>query len=84
MINSRDTGSRRLMVSSYYPLMFGSLKITDSTFLPGHSAAIKVNIGGKHHTIGVFGILHPDVLRKERFDLGYPVSTLEINLEVFL
>ena len=84
MSNSRDTGSKRLMVSSSYPLMFGLLKTTDATFLPGHSAAIKINIGGKHHTIGVFGILHPDVLRKERFDLGYPVSTLEINLEVFL
>jgi phenylalanyl-tRNA synthetase beta chain len=64
--------------------MFRSLTVTDATFLPGHSAAIKINIGGKNHTIGVFGILHPDVLRKERFDLGYPVSTLEINLEVFL
>jgi phenylalanyl-tRNA synthetase beta chain len=63
---------------------FCSLTTTDATFLPGHSAAIKVNIGGKNHTIGVFGILHPDILRKERFDLGYPVSTLEINLEVFL
>lgn len=84
MSNSRDTGLRRLKVSNHHLLIFGSLKITDATFLPGHSAAIKINIGGKHHTIGVFGILHPDVLRKERFDLGYPVSTLEINLEVFL
>ncbi|KAF2745265.1 phenylalanyl-tRNA synthetase [Sporormia fimetaria CBS 119925] len=55
---------------------------TDPTFLKGHSAAIKLNIGGKNHTIGVFGILHPSVLHK--FELPYPVSTLEINLEVFL
>lgn len=36
----------------------------DPTFLHGHSAAIKLNIDGKHHTIGVFGILHPSVLQK--------------------
>ena len=55
---------------------------TDSTFLQGHSAAIKVNIAGKTHTIGVFGILHPSVLQK--FELPYPVSTVEFNLEVFM
>lgn len=32
--------------------------------------------------IGVLGILHPTVL--EKFELKYPVSTLEINLEPFL
>jgi phenylalanyl-tRNA synthetase beta chain len=59
-----------------------NLYITDPTFLPGHAAAIKLNLGGKNHTIGVFGILHPSVLGK--FELPYPVSTLEFNLEVFL
>ncbi|KAF1925495.1 phenylalanyl-tRNA synthetase beta chain [Didymella exigua CBS 183.55] len=54
----------------------------DKTFLPGHAASIKVNLGGKTHTIGVFGILHPSVLHK--FELPYPVSTVEFNLEVFL
>lgn len=57
-------------------------EVNDPTFLAGHSAAIKVNIGGKNHTIGVFGILHPSVLHK--FELPYPVSTVEFNLEVFL
>jgi phenylalanyl-tRNA synthetase beta chain len=38
-------------------------KPSDPTFLQGHSAAIKLNIGGKNHTIGVFGILHPSVLK---------------------
>jgi phenylalanyl-tRNA synthetase beta chain len=56
--------------------------VADPTFLPGHVAAIKLNLGGKNHTIGVFGILHPSVLQK--FELPYPVSTLEFNLEVFL
>jgi phenylalanyl-tRNA synthetase beta chain len=57
-------------------------EVDDPTFLAGHSAAIKLNIGGKNHTIGVFGILHPSVLQK--FELPYPVSTVEFNLEVFL
>jgi phenylalanyl-tRNA synthetase beta chain len=38
--------------------------MTDPTFLPGHAAAIKLNLGGKNHTVGVFGILHPSVLGK--------------------
>jgi phenylalanyl-tRNA synthetase beta chain len=54
----------------------------DPTFLKGHAASIKVNLAGRNHTIGVFGILHPSVLGK--FELPYPVSTLEFNLEVFL
>lgn len=54
----------------------------DATFLKGHAAAIKLNLGGKNYKIGEFGILHPSVLQK--FELPYPVSTLELNLEVFL
>ncbi|KAH8704619.1 phenylalanyl-tRNA synthetase beta chain [Phaeosphaeriaceae sp. PMI808] len=57
-------------------------EVDDPTFLAGHAAAIKLNLSGKNHTIGVFGILHPSVLQK--FELPYPVSTVEINLEVFL
>lgn len=57
-------------------------EVDDPTFLAGHAAAIKLNLGGKNHTIGVFGILHPSVLQK--FELPYPVSTLEFNLEPFL
>ncbi|KAL5113926.1 phenylalanine--tRNA ligase subunit beta [Pleosporales sp. CAS-2024a] len=57
-------------------------EVDDPTFLAGHAAAIKLNLDGKNHTIGVFGILHPSVLSK--FELPYPVSTVEFNLEVFL
>ncbi|RMZ80062.1 hypothetical protein DV737_g3133, partial [Chaetothyriales sp. CBS 132003] len=57
-------------------------ELDDATFFPGHAASIHVLIAGKEHKIGVFGILHPTVL--EKFDLKYPVSTLEIDLEVFL
>jgi phenylalanyl-tRNA synthetase beta chain len=58
------------------------IRCTDPTYFPGHAASIHLTIGGKDHVIGAFGILHPTVL--EKFELKYPVSTLEINIEVFL
>ncbi|KAL9066456.1 MAG: hypothetical protein Q9157_007132 [Trypethelium eluteriae] len=48
----------------------------------GHAASINLKLDGKRHFLGVFGILHPNVLKN--FDLPYPVSTLELDLEVFL
>lgn len=57
-------------------------EVDDATFFPGHAASIHVQIGGKESVIGVFGILHPTVL--EKFELRYPVSTLEMNVEIFL
>jgi phenylalanyl-tRNA synthetase beta chain len=57
-------------------------EIDEPTFFNGRAAAIYVRLGGKLQRIGEFGVLHPTVL--EKFDLRYPVSTLEINLEVFL
>jgi phenylalanyl-tRNA synthetase beta chain len=54
----------------------------DPTYFPGHAASIHVSLNGKDHVIGAFGILHPTVL--ENYDLKYPVSTLELNIEVFL
>ncbi len=54
----------------------------DPTFFPGHAASIHVRLAGKVLVIGSFGILHPSVL--EKFELKYPVSTLEMNIEVFL
>jgi phenylalanyl-tRNA synthetase beta chain len=57
-------------------------EVDDTTFLPGHAASIHVRVDGKEYTVGVFGILHPAVL--EKFELKYPVSTLEMNIEVFL
>lgn len=58
------------------------LLILDPTYFTGHAASVHVRISGKDHVIGSFGILHPTVLGK--FDLKYPVSTLEINIETFL
>ncbi|KAH6969785.1 hypothetical protein HG530_014109 [Fusarium avenaceum] len=57
-------------------------ELDDATFFAGHAASVYLRVGGKERRIGEFGILHPTVL--EKFDLKYPVSTLEINLEVFL
>ncbi|KAG7411422.1 hypothetical protein DER46DRAFT_617818 [Fusarium sp. MPI-SDFR-AT-0072] len=57
-------------------------ELDDATFFAGHAASVYLRLGGKERRIGEFGILHPTVL--EKFELKYPVSTLEINLEVFL
>ncbi|ROT40348.1 phenylalanyl-tRNA synthetase [Sodiomyces alkalinus F11] len=57
-------------------------EIDEPTFFAGHAAGVFLRLDGKEVRIGEFGILHPTVL--EKFDLKYPVSTLEINLEVFL
>ncbi|KEF57901.1 phenylalanyl-tRNA synthetase, beta subunit [Exophiala aquamarina CBS 119918] len=57
-------------------------ELNDPTFFPGHAASIHAKIAGKEVVIGSFGILHPSVL--EKFELKYPVSVLEFNVEVFL
>lgn len=57
-------------------------EVDDPTFLKGHAASVNLRVGSKHHVIGVFGILAPSVLKY--YDLSYPVSTLELNIEVFL
>ncbi|KAH6985027.1 hypothetical protein BKA56DRAFT_631242 [Ilyonectria sp. MPI-CAGE-AT-0026] len=57
-------------------------ELNDPTFFPGHAAAVYLRYGGKEARIGEFGVLHPTVL--EKFDLKYPVSTLEVNIEYFL
>lgn len=49
------------------------------TFFPGRQAEILLN---GTSVIGHFGILHPEVLGK--FDLIYPCSYLEMNVEPFL
>jgi len=57
--------------------------LLDPTYLAGHAAAVYVQLSGqKAQRIGTFGILHPTVLK--HFELPFPTSTLEINIEVFL
>lgn len=60
----------------------GTNSVLEPTYFPGHAASIHLRIAGKDHVIGAFGILHPTVL--EKYELKYPVSTLEINIEAFL
>jgi phenylalanyl-tRNA synthetase beta chain len=55
----------------------------EPTFFPGRSAIIKYRTpNGEVIQIGSFGILHPDVLTA--FQINYPGSAVEINLEPFL
>ena len=52
------------------------------TYFPGRAAEILLTspaTSGERVRIGTFGILHPEVLGN--FDVGYPASCLEINLE---
>ncbi|KAJ5551433.1 tRNA synthetase B5-domain [Penicillium sp. DV-2018c] len=55
---------------------------SDPTYLPGHAASIHLRVDGKDKEIGAFGILHPTVLQK--YELKYPASTLELNVEAFM
>lgn len=55
------------------------IKRSDSPeFLPGRQADIIYK--GKH--VGTFGIVHPEVL--ENFDITFPCSYVELNMESFL
>ncbi|KAF3770095.1 hypothetical protein M406DRAFT_284644 [Cryphonectria parasitica EP155] len=57
-------------------------EIDEPIWFHGHAAAIYLRLGGKTEQVGQFGILHPSVL--EAFDIRYPVSALEVNMEAFL
>ncbi|KAI7578583.1 hypothetical protein D0864_16782 [Hortaea werneckii] len=59
-------------------------EVDDPTYLPGHAAAIYLKLGGDRDAkkIGQFGILHPTVLKN--FELPFPASVLEMDVEVFL
>ena len=55
----------------------------DPTFFPGRSAVVKYRTSKMEVLqIGSFGVLHPEVL--QNFDIMYPGSAVEINLEPFL
>ncbi|KAL8892914.1 MAG: hypothetical protein Q9215_000278 [Flavoplaca cf. flavocitrina] len=76
------TGEEGLQAKGAGEAAYWIEELDDPTFFHGHAAAIHVRIEGKEQIVGVFGILHPTVL--EKFELRYPVSTLEINIEMFL
>mmetsp|Transcript_14929 Transcript_14929/g.24696 ORF Transcript_14929/g.24696 Transcript_14929/m.24696 type:complete len:637 (+) Transcript_14929:49-1959(+) len=54
------------------------------TYFPGRAAAVLLTSpdGGEKVQIGTFGIIHPEVLGN--FDINYPSSCVEIDLEVLL
>ncbi|KAJ1953435.1 phenylalanine--tRNA ligase subunit beta, partial [Linderina pennispora] len=53
------------------------------TYLPGRCADVMYRSEeGKVVRLGAIGVLHPEVL--VNFELDYPVSTFEINVEEFL
>ena len=55
----------------------------EPTFFPGRSAIVKYRTPkGEVIQIGSFGILHPEVLTA--FQINFPGSAVEINLEPFL
>jgi phenylalanyl-tRNA synthetase beta chain len=56
----------------------------NATYFPSRSANILIDMGDGRPPvkIGEMGVLHPDVLTK--FQLGYPVSCMEIDLEMFV
>mmetsp|Transcript_32851 Transcript_32851/g.49565 ORF Transcript_32851/g.49565 Transcript_32851/m.49565 type:complete len:637 (+) Transcript_32851:55-1965(+) len=54
------------------------------TYFPGRAAAVLLTSpdGGERIQIGTFGIIHPEVLKN--FDILYPSSCVEIDLECLL
>jgi phenylalanyl-tRNA synthetase beta chain len=55
------------------------------TFFPGRRASILLSVkGGEFMEVGCFGVLHPMVLTKERYDMEFPCSAVEMNLEPFV
>jgi phenylalanyl-tRNA synthetase beta chain len=59
--------------------------VLDPTFFPGRAATIIYRSGlegAKEIVLGALGILHPNVLMN--FEIPYPCSALEFNLEPFL
>ena len=56
----------------------------EQTYFPGRAANVLLTSPslGERVKIGSFGILHPEVLKN--FDISYPASSVEIDLEVLL
>ncbi|KAJ3137068.1 hypothetical protein HDU90_002239 [Geranomyces variabilis] len=50
----------------------------NATFFPGRRA----DIFYKNQLVGAFGIVHPDVL--EKFEIGFPCTAIELNVEPFV
>jgi phenylalanyl-tRNA synthetase beta chain len=55
------------------------------TFFKGRRASVLLSINGNDFIeIGCFGVLHPEVLAKDKYDMEFPCSAVELNLEPFI
>jgi len=74
------------------PLAEGKFALKPSvhpSYLPGRQAEVYVQVGARAGavtsgpvSIGHFGVVHPEVLRA--FDVNFPASAMELDLEAFL
>ena len=72
-------GGKRYFVEAATPASTPTL----ASYFPGRVASVVLESeGGARAVVGVFGVLHPEVLRN--FELVYPVSVLELSVEAFL
>lgn len=56
---------------------------TDSIFFPGMNAELVLKYSdGTEKVAGILGTLHPEVL--EKFDINYPCSGVELNIEMIM
>jgi len=62
--------------------LYSIRKSENLSFFPGRSAEIVVGKGDKHKVVGIFGVVSPDVLAN--FEITFPCSLLELDLEIFL
>jgi len=67
-----------LIFSSFFNINLIKIYFLDPTFFDGRCAEIIY----KNHSIGTFGVLHPEVINS--FSLVNPCSAMEINIEEFL
>ncbi|CAM9294573.1 unnamed protein product [Phaeothamnion confervicola] len=51
----------------------------DPAYFPGRCAAVMLRVDDEETVLGTFGVLHPEVLAA--YELGYPCSAVEIDLE---
>ncbi|PNW74324.1 hypothetical protein CHLRE_13g603900v5 [Chlamydomonas reinhardtii] len=67
--------------ASSAPVSYHWAPAADPALFPGRQAAVFASTCGDK-PVGVFGIVHPEVLTA--FELPYPVSALELNIEPFV
>ena len=59
--------------------MYSVEPIDDPTYFPGRCARVMIEESGTKKSIGVFGVVHPEVLKN--FGVANPTSALELDVE---